>query len=81
MAGERERGVAPTTGCCIEILLIKINKENGGTIRGCEFNENMRRVYNLETMLTEAYADDLTILFKWDKAGFLDYKLTLKKRS
>ena len=54
---------------CIEILLIKINKENGGTIRGCEFNENMRRVYNLETMLTEAYADDLTILFKWDKAG------------
>ena len=49
--------------------MIKINKENGGRIRGCEFNENIRRLYNLETMLTEAYADDLTILFKWDKAG------------
>ena len=54
---------------CIEILLIKINKENGGAVRGCEFNENIRRLYNLETMLTEAYADDLTILFKWDRAG------------
>ena len=54
---------------CIEILLIKINKENGGAVRGCEFNENIRRLFNLETMLTEAYADDLTILFKWDRAG------------
>ena len=45
---------------CIEILLIKINKENGGAVRGCEFNENIRRLYNLETMLTEAYAVRMT---------------------
>ena len=26
-------------------------------------------MYSLESMLNEAYADDLTIMFKWDQNG------------
>ena len=54
---------------CIEILLIKLECEEGGAIRSCNFAENIRRTYNLESMISEAYADDLTVMFKWDKRG------------
>ena len=33
------------------------------------FNERIRAEYNIESMLSEAYADDLTILFRWDRIG------------
>ena len=55
----------------IEILLCKINKEEGGNISGCIFNNGLKQRYNLET---EAYADDLTILFKWNREGLLRIK-------
>ena len=61
---------------CIEILLIKIENEEGGTIKSCNFAQNIREAYNLESMLSEAYADDLTIMFKWkgkDLKEFLQY--------
>ena len=63
---------------CIEILLCKINKEEGGNISGCIFNNELKQRYNLETMLTEAYADDLTILFKWNREGLLRIKTILE---
>ena len=50
---------------CIEILLIKVESEAGGKIRVCDFNDRIREQMLLESMLCEAYADDLTILFKW----------------
>ena len=48
---------------CIEILLIKIESEEGGVIKGCNFNSAIREAFNLESMLNEAYADDLTVMF------------------
>ena len=63
---------------CIEILLCKINKEEGGNISGCIFNDRLKQRYNLETMLTEAYADDLAILFKWNREGLLRIKTILE---
>ena len=36
---------------CIEILLIKIESEEGGIIKGCEFNSAIREAFNLESML------------------------------
>ena len=54
---------------CIEILLIKIENEEGDVIKSCNFAQNIRATYNLESMLTEAYADDLTIMFKWGRVG------------
>ena len=54
---------------CIEILLIKMEIEAGDSIGVCRFNEQLREKFGLESMLSEAYADDLTILFKWDMIG------------
>ena len=54
---------------CIEILLIKIESEEGGVIKSCEFNRAVREEYNMESMLNEAYADDLTVMFQWDRLG------------
>ena len=54
---------------CIEILLIKIESEEGGVIKGCEFNRAVREAYNMESMLNEAYADDLTVMFQWGRPG------------
>ena len=54
---------------CIEILLIRIESEEGGEIKECNFSQQLRESYNLESMLNEAYADDLTIMFKWDQNG------------
>ena len=58
---------APTV--CIEILLIKIESEEGGIIKGCEFNSAIQEAFNLESMLNEAYADDLTVMFQWARSG------------
>ena len=49
---------------CIEILLIKLEIEAGESIGVCIFSEQIRETFWLESMLAEAYADDLTILFK-----------------
>ena len=54
---------------CIEILLIRIESEEGEGIKGCNFSQQLRESYNLESMLNEAYADDLTIMFKRDQIG------------
>ena len=54
---------------CIEILLIKLELEAGENIGICTFIEQIREKFGLESMLAEAYADDLTILFKWDRIG------------
>ena len=59
---------------CIEILLCKINKEEGGNISVCILYDGLKQRYNLETMLTEVYADDLMILFKWNREGLLRIK-------
>ena len=56
---------------CIEILLCKINKEEGGNISVCILYDGLKQRYNMETMLTEVYADDLMILFKWNREGLL----------
>ena len=47
---------------CIEILLIKIESEDGGAIKSGNFSQNFRKANNLESMLSEAYADDLTLI-------------------
>ena len=54
---------------CIEILLIKLEKEAGDSIGVCIFSEQIREKFGLESMLTEAYADDLMILFICDRIG------------
>ena len=54
---------------CIEILFIKLELEAGESIGICNFIEQIREKFGLESMLAEAYADDLTILFKWDRIG------------
>ena len=54
---------------CIEILLIKLEMEAGESIGICNFIEQIREKFGLESMLAEAYADDLTVLFKWDRIG------------
>ena len=64
---------------CIEILLIKIENEEGGTIKSCNFAQNICEAYNLESMLSEAYADDLTIMFKWGRAGLKRILTILKE--
>ena len=53
----------------IEILLIKLKIEAGESIGVCLFSEQIKEKFGLESMFTEAYADDLTILFKWDRIG------------
>ena len=64
---------------CIEILLIKIELEEGGEIKSCNFSQQLREMYNLESMLNEAYADDLTIMFKWDQNGLKRILMILKE--
>ena len=54
---------------CIKMLLIKLELEAGESIGICIFSEQIREKFGLESMLAEAYADDLTILFKWDRIG------------
>ena len=54
---------------CIEILLIKLEIEAGESIGVCIFSEQIRETFWLESMLAEAYGDDLTILFQWDRIG------------
>ena len=54
---------------CIEMLLIKLKIEAGESIGVCLFSEQIKEKFGLESMFTEAYADDLTILFKWDRIG------------
>ena len=54
---------------CIEILLIKLEMEAGDSIGVCNFIEQIREKFGLESMLSEAYADNLTVLFKWDRIG------------
>ena len=54
---------------CIEILLIKIESEEGGIKKVGEFNCAVREAYNMESMLNEAYADDLTVMFQWGRPG------------
>ena len=44
-------------------------KRGGGVIKSCNFADNILQAYDLESMLSEAYADDLTVMFKWDKNG------------
>ena len=43
--------------------------EAGESIGICNFIEQIREKFGLESMLAEAYADDLTVLFKWDRIG------------
>ena len=50
-------------------MLIKLELEAGESIGICNFIEQIRDRFGLESMLAEAYADDLTILFKWDRIG------------
>ena len=54
---------------CIEILLIKIESEEGGVKKGCEFNCAVREAYNMESRLNEAYADDLMVMYQWGRPG------------
>ena len=64
---------------CIEILLIKIESEEGGVIKSCEFNRAVREEYNMESMLNEAYADDLTVMFQWGRLGLKRIRSILKE--
>jgi hypothetical protein len=51
---------------CIEILIMKLEKK--GEERGMvlEFNREYKDRYMLDTLVAEAYADDLTVMIKWD---------------
>jgi hypothetical protein len=49
---------------CIEILLIKIRTMEGNGIDCCDFIKRLIEGIDIETITAEAYADDLTIMFK-----------------
>ncbi len=49
---------------CIEILLIKITTMEGNGINVCNFIKERVEGIDIETVTAEAYADDLTIIFK-----------------
>ena len=50
-------------------LTVKLEIEAGESIGICIFSEQISDKFGLESMLAEAYTDDLTILFKWDRIG------------
>ena len=49
---------------CIEILLIKLVHLGGRGIEMCRFMQDMANITGLEPGVAEAYADDLTVMFK-----------------
>jgi hypothetical protein len=49
---------------CIEVLLIKIVDMEGRGIDSCNFVLEKIRGIDIETVTAEAYADDLTLIFK-----------------
>ncbi len=54
---------------CMEVLLMKILSMEGGGIDSCDFIKRKLMGLNIETMTAEAYADDLTIIFKMSERG------------
>jgi len=59
----------------LEILLLKIEADEGGEYQQCSFNDSIRQKNNIDSSCIEAYADDLTILFRW---GILSLARILK---
>jgi hypothetical protein len=49
---------------CIEILLLKISLMEGREINACNFIKEKVKGINIEAITAEAYADDLTVIFK-----------------
>ena len=49
---------------CIEILLIKLVHLGGRGIEICRFMQDMANLSSFEPGVAEAYADDLTVMFK-----------------
>ncbi len=49
---------------CIEILLLKITLMEGRGINACNFIKEKVKDLNIESLTAEAYADDLTVIFK-----------------
>jgi hypothetical protein len=49
---------------CIEILLLKITIMQGRGINACNFIKEQVEGINIEAITAEAYADDLTVIFK-----------------
>jgi hypothetical protein len=62
---------------CMEILLIKITSLNGRGIDCCDFIRRRLEGIDIETVTAEAYADDLTIIFKMAERGVEVIKETL----
>ncbi len=54
---------------CMEILLIKVLSMDGRGIDSCEFIRRKLAGVDIESMTAEAYADDLTIIFKMSEQG------------
>jgi hypothetical protein len=54
---------------CMEILLIKVLSMDGRGIDSCEFIRRKLAGLNIESMTAEAYADDLTVIFKMSEHG------------
>ncbi len=54
---------------CMEVLLMKILSMEGGGIDSCDFIKRKLMGLNIEAMTAEAYADDLTIIFKMSERG------------
>jgi hypothetical protein len=54
---------------CMEILLIKIRSMDGEGINTCNFIRQKLLNTNIDSMTAEAYADDLTILFRMSDAS------------
>ncbi len=54
---------------CMEVLLMKILSMEGGGIDSCDFIKRKLMELNIEAMTAEAYADDLTIIFKMSERG------------
>jgi hypothetical protein len=53
----------------MEILLIKVLSMDGRGIDSCEFIRRKLARLDIESMTAEAYADDLTIIFKMSEHG------------
>jgi hypothetical protein len=64
---------------CMEVLLIKITSLNGKGVDCCNFIRRRLEGIDIETVTAEAYADDLTIIFKMAEQGVEFIKETLEE--
>ena len=51
---------------CVEVLLMKLSYESGRRISMCNYMSVLSNKFGIEAGLAEAYADDITVMFKYN---------------